>query len=377
MHMSTETSILDRVQSARHSEERAQFNPSELVSQFLRFLTSKEESVVRRRFGLGSQQQIETLEEIGATFHVTRERIRQIENGAIRKLRDLKEFPVLMDHAQRLVTETLAEHGGAMEQRTLFQSVITEEHTSAFNERSLAFLMRELLQTKIVALPESDTLRAGWRLVVASTDLVEQIRAQAIAVFTNAGTPMPETELLAAIRKTPWYSANRGRVTDAHVLAAVALAKDVTRNPYDEYGLSSWGTVVPRRMSDKIYLVLKKHGKPMHFTKIADAINKIRFDRRKAYPPTVHNELILNDQYVLVGRGIYALREWGYKPGVVADVLADILRTAGHPLTRDELVEKVLEQRMVKRNTIHLALTNGARFTKMADGRYVVNDQHG
>lgn len=374
--MSTETSILDRVQSARHSEERAQFNPSELVSQFLRFLTSKEESVIRRRFGLGSQQQIETLEEIGTTFHVTRERIRQIENGAIRKLRDLKEFTLLIDHAQRLITETLAEHGGIMEQHTLFQSVITDEHTGEFNERSLMFVMRELLHTKVVELPESDSLRAGWRLVVASTDLVEQIRAQAIAVFTDAGKPMPETELLAAIRKTPWYAANRSRVTDAHVLAAVALAKDITRNPYDEYGLSSWGTVVPRRMSDKIYLVLKKHGKPMHFTQIADAINKIGFDRRKAYPPTVHNELILNDQYVLVGRGIYALREWGYKPGVVADVIADILRTAGHPLTRDELVEKVLEQRMVKRNTIHLALTNEARFTKLADGRYVVNDQH-
>jgi len=101
------------------------------------------------------------------------------------------------------------------------------------------------------------------------------------------------------------------------------------------------------------------------------------FDRRRAYPPTVHNELILNDEYVLVGRGIYALREWGYKPGVVADVLGRILRDAGTPLTRDELVARVLKERIVKRNTIHLALTNRKLFQKHADGTYALVDHAG
>jgi len=99
-------------------------------------------------------------------------------------------------------------------------------------------------------------------------------------------------------------------------------------------------------------------------------INQLKFDERPAYPPTVHNELILNSEYILVGRGIYALREWGYKPGVVADVISDILKSNDHPLTRDEIVRQVLKERVVKKNTIFLALTDKHKFQKKSDGTY-------
>ena len=128
-------------------------------------------------------------------------------------------------------------------------------------------------------------------------------------------------------------------------------------------------------MNDKIYLVLKKEGKPLHFNKITELINKVNFDHRRAYPPTVHNELILNDRYVLVGRGIYALSEWGYKPGIVADVLVDILKEAAHSMDREQLVKTVLEQRLVKKNTIHLALTDRSKFKKLPNGQYALADE--
>ena len=128
-------------------------------------------------------------------------------------------------------------------------------------------------------------------------------------------------------------------------------------------------------MNDKIYLILKKASQPLHFEEITEQINKVGFDHRKAYAPTVHNELILNEQYVLVGRGIYALQEWGYKPGVVSDVLEVILRNSTEPMTRDELVTVVLKQRVVKKNTIHLALTDRKRFQRLSDGRYTLAQQ--
>ena len=86
----------------------------------------------------------------------------------------------------------------------------------------------------------------------------------------------------------------------------------------------------------------------------------------------MHNELILNDQYVLVGRGIYALKEWGYRPGVVANVIVDILKKENAPLAREELVEKVLKQRIVKKNTIYLALTDKSKFKRLDDGTYTL-----
>jgi len=126
----------------------------------------------------------------------------------------------------------------------------------------------------------------------------------------------------------------------------------------------------PQKVLKKIKRILKKNGKPMHFREIVDHINKAFALRQSAHPQTVHNELIKNDKFVLVGRGTYALTEWGYKPGRVADVIIRILREAEEPMSRDELIAAVQEERDVKLNTIVLNLQNKAYFERMKDGRY-------
>ena len=105
----------------------------------------------------------------------------------------------------------------------------------------------------------------------------------------------------------------------------------------------------------------------MHFAEIADRINKIEFDKKKANAATVHNELILDNKYVLVGRGLYGLKEWGYKKGTVAQVIKEILEASGEPMSRDELIEKVLDKRMVKKTTIILALMDKEMFERAGD----------
>ena len=117
---------------------------------------------------------------------------------------------------------------------------------------------------------------------------------------------------------------------------------------------------------------MKKEADPLHFTEIAKKINEAQFDSRIAYPPTIHNELILDDKYVLVGRGIYALKEWGYQPGIVLDVIKDILTEAKRPMTRDEIIKEVLKNRMVKKSTVVLALMNKKHFKKNANSEYTV-----
>ena len=58
----------------------------EQTSKALATLTPREEKVLRMRFGIGERSD-HTLEEVGQNFDVTRERIRQIEAKALRKLR--------------------------------------------------------------------------------------------------------------------------------------------------------------------------------------------------------------------------------------------------------------------------------------------------
>ena len=205
-------------------------------------------------------------------------------------------------------------------------------------------------------------------------EFVKKTINELVELVKELEKPVKLEDLIGKFKEQDFYQTNQERLSEEAIVSYINVSKQIDKNPFDEYGLKNWGQIKPKRMNDKIYLVLKKEGKPLHFNKITELINKVNFDRRKAYPPTVHNELILNDRYVLVGRGIYALKEWGFKPGVVADVLVEILKRNEQPMERRELVEQVLKQRVVKKNTIHLALTDQSKFKKLPDGKYYFAD---
>ena len=159
---------------------------------------------------------------------------------------------------------------------------------------------------------------------------------------------------------------------DSAVHSCLEVSKDFKKNLFDKWGLHEWRSVNPRRMRDKIYLVMQKDAEPLHYKKIAERINEEKFDNKVAHPATIHNELILDERFVLIGRGIYALQEWGYKPGVIADVIADVLEEAGRPLTKEEITIEVLKHRVVKEGSINLTLSDRNRFEKVSGNRYVV-----
>ena len=69
----------------------------EQLNEVLRTLTPREEQVLRLRFGLEDGRQ-RTLEEVGQQFNITRERIRQIEAKALRKLRHPSRSKKLRDY---------------------------------------------------------------------------------------------------------------------------------------------------------------------------------------------------------------------------------------------------------------------------------------
>jgi DNA-directed RNA polymerase delta subunit len=106
--------------------------------------------------------------------------------------------------------------------------------------------------------------------------------------------------------------------------------------------------------------VLRSINKPLHFREIAHLIDKYGLGKhvsKKTHPQTVHNELIKDARFVLVGRGIYALAEWGYVPGTVQDVIrAILLEQGGAPMNREAIVARVLELRRVRKSTVIINL---------------------
>lgn len=154
------------------------------------------------------------------------------------------------------------------------------------------------------------------------------------------------------------------------IYSILRAAKKIEQNKFGLWGISDWPEIRPKTVNDKIYLILKNNGQPMHFVGIADKIDQISFDGKKANAATVHNELILDEKYILVGRGLYGLKEWGYQKGTVAEVVEKIVAESAQSLNREEIISKVLAQRAVKRSTINLALMNKNKFDITSDGKY-------
>ncbi len=365
-----QANLLDRVLQSQQTETLENFDALETVSSLLKLVSVKEADVIRRRYGLG-QNEPETLEMIGQSYTVTRERVRQIQHWAIKHLKDSSSTAHLLHGLFLVLQQLLESHGGLMLEEELLQHLQGTGESTRPRQAAVRFLLEQLLDDKVEPVTDA-AFKPYWKLKFGNVSLLTDVIQEAKKILEAAGKPLAQSDVIQRLQVTDVVKQHHDQLPEQILLSYISVATSIERNPFGELGLRTWGTIVPKRMHDKILLVMRKHGKPMHFQEITLTINEIGFDHRQAYPPTVHNELILNKEYVLVGRGIYALREWGYKPGVVADVLVSILHDKNEPMTRDELVTTVMQQRMVKKNTIALALTNKDKFRRLADGRYTL-----
>ncbi|KKK99668.1 hypothetical protein LCGC14_2630410, partial [marine sediment metagenome] len=175
-----------------------------------------------------------------------------------------------------------------------------------------------------------------------------------IAQLKKIKKPLPVKKLKTSLREKA-------------LTALLMASKKIQQNEDGLYGLSTWAEINPRGIKDKAYLVFKKTNKPLHFREVTKLIEN-------SHVQTVHNELIKDSRFVLVGRGTYALSEWGYYPGQVKDVILNILKEAKRPLAKNEILKEVLRQRIVKENTILLNLNNKNHFLKNSKGKYTIKE---
>lgn len=378
--MSQPKSILDKIIQSKNIEEASRFNPSEIIADLTKELNAKEREVLTRRFGLNGQP-AQTLEQIGKNFEITRERIRQIQGAAVRKLRELAELRQKLSILEHTVTRVLHEHGGIAESEHFYRQLLSHLDDAPGHRPATEFVLSQLLTDRIEPVRPSEHFYEGWKHKAVELDFVRSTLDAISEIIDGQKRALKLQELLGLLREHPHYRSNRERILplgsnsvesdeeaiDNALKSYLVISKKIERNILDEWGLASWPHIRPRRMGDKIYLILKQVGKPLHFTDITDSINRAQFDHKVAYPATIHNELILDDRYVLVGRGLYALREWGFEPGTVSDVIVSVLREVGRPLSRDEVVAEVNKRRFVRKSTVYLALTNKERFAKVGD----------
>lgn len=397
-------SILDTILENKKAEEVSKLDAVEIINNLFSELSERERDVLIRRYGLNNGVK-ETLESIGSAHELTRERIRQIETTSVKKLQQLKDLRNYLDTLRKVILQLLEEHGGLMEKEYLL-NLLVGYSLNGFNIKTpdeqthknyLNFLITKLLFDEFEEINSSKHFLESYKLKYKDLEHLEEITEELLEKIKEAKEIHTTNALIdlitklesykkheekinaegsldiAKFLKTELFEEDEEKVNNNKVLySLLKAAKRIEQNKFGHWGIHNSREIKPKTINDKIYLILKNYNKPMHFAEIADTINKISFDGKKANAATVHNELILDKKYVLVGRGLYGLKEWGYKQGTVSDVIKEIIAENGAPMTKEEIIEKVLEKRMVKKATIVLALMNKEKFAKDGDKYSVI-----
>ena len=337
------------------------FEIKKLINRLVENLSDRSRDVILSRFGIG-QDDYETLEAIGQRYGITRERVRQIEADALRHIKSPANEPLVKPVVAAL-GEFVKSRGGVMEEAELkasFASNHFEAKPEPLKKYEGAVMFFLQLAGNFTRTKEDDNFWPRWALDNAALKNQESFVNHLISQFKK------EKHVVAAGEFTVWAKKYNPALSPEAVSAFLTSAKNISKNSFGEWGLISWAEISPRGVRDKAYLVMKRTQKPLHFTEVASEINKAAFSERVALPQTVHNELIKDGRFVLVGRGLYALKDWGYEAGTVKDVIKSVLSTNG-PMNREEVIKAVLSKRMVKPSTIILNL-NG--FKKREDNKY-------
>ena len=333
------------------------------ISEVLKSLNPRSQDIISRRLGLKTGS-VETLESIGEKYKITRERVRQIEEASLRELRKNFDGFNLKDKVSE-VKNIVQDYGNIVRQDFLFYEFSGSHQYNKVNA-ALVFLMT-VSSTFEFHLEDDDyfslwTLKDPFYAIKAKETVAKLIQA-----IKKHGSVIPEAELALFFNKAAQESINDKKI----ILSNLSLSKKIGKNIFGEFGMASWTEIRPKGIKDKAYLVLKRASKPLHFRDIAVSINSCKFDSKKANVQTVHNELIKDKRFVLVGRGLYALSEWGYEAGTVKDVLTTLLKKHG-PMDKDKIIAKTAEVRFVKPNTVILNLQDKKLFKKDEKGLYAL-----
>lgn len=336
------------------------FKPKQVTKKLLATLPDRARDVLEKRYGIGSQTEKTTLEAIGQTYGITRERVRQIENYGIAQIQKSDaygEFQEIFDELQAAIHEL---GGGLLAEHTLLEEITKDEVL----RHHIYFLL--VIGDPFYRSKENGNYEHRWFTEKKIADMVEKGLKNVHKSLTRDEL-VSEEEILSRFRNELIDIADK---YDEKILKRwLTISKDIDRNPLGEWGHASSPNVRVKGIRDYAYLVVKRHGSPMHFREVAGAIEEL-FER-KAHTATTHNELIKDERFVLVGRGLYALTEWGYSAGVVKDVLREILEQQG-PMTREELIDKVRKERYVKDNTIVVNLQDTNLFKRLSNGTYTL-----
>ena len=319
----------------------------------------REKEIISRRFGLNGNK--ETLEQIGEMLSITRERVRQLEKAILIRLQisaEENQIPELMA-AEKLLVRNLSEMGRVAVLNDLADKIYGRKSTAS--ERTGVYFLATFSKS-LTIIEENDRYNASVGIAeYGDSRKIRERVDEIVKIIKDNKQPMTIDELDAKLNyEHPDY------------IKAVASVSKLVATLNGLYGLTKWPSVNPKNIRDKIFVILESAKEPMHFSEIAKQIKESNFKRKNVTVQAIHNELIKDQRFILIGRGIYALDSWGYKKGTIADIITATLTKSKESLTREEIVKRVLKVRKVKETTILLNLQNKKLYKKVDKNLYTL-----
>ncbi len=336
------------------------FKPKTVTKSLLTPLSERACDIVVKRYGLGNDNKRRTLESIGKEYDITRERVRQVENHSILTIVNSEAYERNKNVFNEL-KNLIGELGGVISEEEFLN--YTSSDKSIQNHVHFLLVLGEYFHKE----KENDDFKHRWHI---DHELSERIHNSLRNIYQDLSDEdlISEPDLIKRFLED-LKDVSEDYKKEEMIKRWLSFSKKIDRNILGEWGRADSPNIKAKGIRDYAFLVLRKEGSPVHFKKVADLIQEVF--NKKAHSATTHNELIKDSRFVLVGRGLYALSEWGYKGGVVKDIIKNILEKNG-PLSKDEIIKRVLEERYVKENTIIVNLQNSELFEKLEDGRYDV-----
>jgi len=334
----------------------------EALNQIIDILNDKEQEVIIKRYGFDDGYP-KTLQFVGENMYITRERVRQIQKKALQILRRVAMQTDTKEIVQ-IAEEIIKENNNVITEKKLIEYL----KLRGYESHSIpSFRLCLDLSEKVETIKKTQQHNKGYILRdVIKQDSAKETIKKAIDKLKKENESMCKVKfqntLFEELENTPKES----------ILSILELSTDI-KQLEDKIGLKNWRCVNPKSIKDKSILILNSEKKPLHFKDIFDLIHEKKYDHKQVTIEAVHNELIRYEDFVLVGRGLYALKDWGYKPGTVKDVIKEILKDKG-PLNKKEIVKEVLKKRDVQVGTISLNLQKTPEFVRVGRAVYKLEE---
>jgi len=334
------------------------FKPKQTVKRLISSLPDRAREVIVHRYGLGKNVKRMTLDAIGKIYGITRERVRQIENYALTNIRKSDDYT--KEKVAFTEIETLLHSLGGIVVEDDFLGHVSKDKSL---QNHVYFLL--VVGEPFRKFKEDDEFRHRWHVNEVLAKKVEEALRKLYANLGNQDL-LPESEMVNKFLNHLEDISEKYKNQEV-IKRWLQISKTIGKNPLGDWGVSASPNIKTKGMRDYAFLVIRKNGSPIHFRDVAKQITTMF--NKKAHVATTHNELIKDPRFVLVGRGLYALAEWGYAPGVVRDVIRSVLEKSG-PMTKEEVIDKVMKERYVKENTIIVNLQNPKYFKRDKDAKY-------